>query len=814
MRMLLKIFLLNIKKNIGKSLLIIMTLLIAVISFYSTLQMKSILTESEISNLRSKSVGNSDYIMSKSNGWFKYSERLNNIHCNKITKTLNYSGIINKPDDTVKLSLIGVNPKEFKDNFYYEINEGQDLNDNSDGIIISEDTKNTLKCKVGDKIKVNINNEFHKIKVAGIARSEGYFSTNEDRALININKLRRILNVGNDNISALYLSTNDNVTLIKNNIKNIYGNEMNVTASVDKSFIKSDVSSYSIIIYIIILFVIIIGSMVILSTYKVILTNRFKLLGTVRTIGITKDKILLLLILEGLFYCAAALVIGLITAVTVKNSILNNLVKYLKPSDYVDTSGAIYVLLTVAFIVILMSTNIFFAYKNIKNKSIRELINGVYADRNEGIKFSQICATFIFIILCFFTLIKSEYSLVIAIILFMLIIISFSFFTKTIINIMQIAFKKVKKSGIFLLSLKNLLGNRLLTKNVVLLAVGGLILILINVFVYSTSIELVDFYKGYNCDLIFSNNRISQQDINIINKQKDVSAAYPYINKELKINKDEIVKGRFIDNIDKYNEFYDMKLENKVDNDKFNNGRNIIITKIIASKDQLKLGDKLTLASDMEKHEYTVAGISDTMMNQGETVYMPRNYGKSDFNESDANAILIKTQNVSARRVKKTLLNTVKSKDADIAIVSELIAGDRRNSTQIFLLFYVFAILASLIGFIGIVNNLTISILSRNKELLTLRALGITKHRLFLMIIFEEILSGAIGGILASIGALFSLNVVERILILIGLAMPVHLSLEEFLIIILLFILISIIPAVFLASKINKKGISQQLREE
>ena len=196
----------------------------------------------------------------------------------------------------------------------------------------------------------------------------------------------------------------------------------------------------------------------------------------------------------------------------------------------------------------------------------------------------------------------------------------------------------------------------------------------------------------------------------------------------------------------------------------------IAINGILAQNLKLKVGDTLPVISDNGRTEFKVVGIvkesggvADIFgvgIIKHETMLELLN-----LEEKDATTILIKTQNDSFMY------------DAERSIENELIDRNKypiqvsnyvdQNEQTIAILrpvlqfFGLAGIIALLVGAIGIITTMFISMKERKKEIGTMKAVGIKSSEVIIFFLFEGLLLGITGGILGVIlGIIFSNQII------------------------------------------------------
>lgn len=190
-----------------------------------------------------------------------------------------------------------------------------------------------------------------------------------------------------------------------------------------------------------------------------------------------------------------------------------------------------------------------------------------------------------------------------------------------------------------------------------------------------------------------------------------------------------------------------------------NGSKELIIGKVVAEKDDIKVGDSV----DLGLEKYKVVGIFESgNPNQDMSCFMNlKNAQKVMHAENNYTSIFVKVdKDVDVDKVTNEIeskygnnLTTISSL-SDLAMVKDMV--DMLNGASLGI-----SILAVIIGAVGIVNTMLMSVLERTREIGVLKAVGWSSKRILSMIIGESVVititAGIIGSIVGTLGVeLFS----------------------------------------------------------
>jgi putative ABC transport system permease protein len=186
---------------------------------------------------------------------------------------------------------------------------------------------------------------------------------------------------------------------------------------------------------------------------------------------------------------------------------------------------------------------------------------------------------------------------------------------------------------------------------------------------------------------------------------------------------------------------------------KLSSGGHVFISSVIAEKHGLAPGDKVLLKTRLGETPFTVAGVTVDFSNQGLVIDGSWLDMKHYFRLDGANTLLVKViPDASPDQVGDEIDLRYGDQEHLMIVSNETLLG--RISTlmqQAFRMFDVLALIAMLVGFMGIVNTLTMNVMERTQEIGMLRAVGMTRGQVVRMVLSEAALMGLIGGLMGLI---------------------------------------------------------------
>jgi len=173
-------------------------------------------------------------------------------------------------------------------------------------------------------------------------------------------------------------------------------------------------------------------------------------------------------------------------------------------------------------------------------------------------------------------------------------------------------------------------------------------------------------------------------------------------------------------------------------------GRNVITTNVLKGKLGLKLGDTLLIQFGSKQIPYTITGFVETNWGIGHVGYISSNNYREDMGVSDYDFIYIKTGQ-DVEKVRNNILRTLNKDVMDIVTHEEWITANADKVIAIFNAISSYGYFALLVGIIGIINNLVVSFIERQRNFAMVRCIGMSKKGLNRMLITESIAMGVLG---------------------------------------------------------------------
>ncbi len=218
------------------------------------------------------------------------------------------------------------------------------------------------------------------------------------------------------------------------------------------------------------------------------------------------------------------------------------------------------------------------------------------------------------------------------------------------------------------------------------------------------------------------------------------------------IDESLVFTGVDTDTYDKVTSFVysDSRVDALAAYDQLARGRAVFISSVLAEKYGLKAGDMMRLRTRGGDQDFKIAAVVVNFFNQGLTIQGSWQDMRRYFKTDDANAYLVKVEDgADLEQVQKTIQDTY-GKRENLSVVSNRSVIDQVLTllNQAYSMFDAMAIIALLVGALGVVNTLTMNVLERTQEIGMLRSIGLTRGQTQVMVLAEALLMGLVGGVL------------------------------------------------------------------
>jgi putative ABC transport system permease protein len=176
----------------------------------------------------------------------------------------------------------------------------------------------------------------------------------------------------------------------------------------------------------------------------------------------------------------------------------------------------------------------------------------------------------------------------------------------------------------------------------------------------------------------------------------------------------------------------------------------VFISSVLAEKYDLSPGQSIRLKTRRGLADFTIAGVVVDFYNQGLVVQGDWNTMWRHFRIDDASTLLVKIQPGASISQVQNDIETLYGDRYHLTLESNTTIRNQALSLmdQAFRMFDVMALISIVVGSLGVINTLTMSVIERTQEIGMLRAIGTSRGQIVRMVLAESGLMGVIGGVL------------------------------------------------------------------
>ena len=760
MKIILKHILRNIKEKKGRSLLIIISLMIASCVFILNLTIPNQIIEANTNRLKEQ-IGKSDLMLASYDNF-----NINDLKVNK--EEIKYVGV-NQLDIIHKdktLIIYGSDTK--KCNELKLLDEDILLKDNE--ILISKQTAEKYNYKENDNIKIEINDKHYELKIKKILENKGLLSFKTLSGIVNENTFKNLTGIEENKYSSYYIDieNDEKIEEVKDYIRDNNSKDYFVEKLVDEEKIADSNSYTQIILLIIFVMATIMIFFVVNTLNKMIVLERMPVIGTFRSIGASKKKMNLLLVLENIMYGLFGGILGAVASIVINNLAVKLLLGGQEISTNIEISKLLLGIIFSTILEILMSIT---AIIKSNKYGIKDII---FEDRNSKYKVSKrwtfisVIAIVISISIYLFADDSNVLVDLVSLILFWVGIAGLIPFIMMIFSKIICNFAKKINNGSLIIAAKNLENNKLLISSTKLVVISiSIMLVILNVswtFNESLTAYKVQF-EDYNIDVRdTSKEYIEYNKLSKVANVEKVHFVFMYANDDMTFNDKKFVVNPIV--LGMKEERKDIKeLNYKISDLKDDE---ILMDEVFLEQNNLNIGDTIdfVIKSKNVKLKLKIVGTVNSYWYslQREIIVVNENTYINNISRAPFQLYIQANENSDLKEVISDIEKEMKEPDAIVQTIDESVEAMKKQINTIMSLFYIIIGLALTLAFVGIINNQLISFMERTRELAVLNSVCMSKWQIIKMLILENVVSNLIACVIGLAVSIMSVNLMGMLL--------------------------------------------------
>ena len=664
---------------------------------------------------------------------------------------------LGEKDKSWNISISGYRIDEYLKINKLKILEGDVSAFDGNQIILSQRAASDMGLKVGDTFDMTISEAKRKVTLCAVVAREGMFANEKDGfvGMMPFDTLSRYKRTSGK-ADEIYLIAKPGIPLetIQNKIK-----ENNFNYEVEELFneqtLKQELSSLTLPFLMMTSMVVFMSAFVIYSCFKVIMLEKLPVVGVFRSVGADKRMINKVLLLEALVYgliggiCACLLGIGCLYAF---EHIILNLMEE-SASIKLEIPLTSYIMTIIAGVVMAVFSTAF-PILSVSKISLKDIILGSRPyKKNKNLKHFIIGMIFIVLGFAMTTLMNEDTALLIIIVCFFIIIVGVIYALPIIVlglsKVMGVVFSVIfGNTGE--LAVKNIKKNKSVLNSITLITIGMGILLTIGTITKCMQEDTLNRYKGINCEIMGHVWGVDNQKIKKLCKvngvKRVIETMYDYRRIEAFDNDylrvETITTTKLTPEVDFHIEGDEEALLSKLQT-----GRYLILNNFVKERYKLQEEDQITIDFDGKPRVYTIIGFMDTNY-YSNIALASYTYYRQDCKANSFNWIYMSLEpEADAEEVIKDIEEHLQGIYTYLMTVEGAINEELEANSMIMNLIKLFGILSMVIGVVGVLNNLMISFIERRQNIAMLRAVGMSKSQVLMMILVEGLGSGVIGAL-------------------------------------------------------------------
>jgi len=648
---------------------------------------------------------------------------------------------------------------------------------NKNEVVINQKQADEHGYKVGDLIRFNIENQNYELKIVKIVSKKGLNALELECPIFiaNLETVNEIRNIETEKYDTLYIDVENN-----DNAKSFaeYIRENNANYIVDEvASIESIQEQTSFVTYILIMVFAMATIMiffVVSSLNNVIIAERMPVIGTFRSVGATKGKMNLILILENAVYGLIGGIIGVFAGYGINSKVASlfitaNGVELTNKTSQM-TIGTM--LIGIAFAVILEILISIRAVIKANKKQIKDIIFDVQSTRYILKKTSVILGMLLVIVAFILNYSNKDMKLVPTVLAIIFLIVGVANLVPIIIRIIALMLSKISRKigwATGVIACKNIGYNKMIISSSRLIVVAiSIILSILTVSVSVTELFTSFKYTVDDYDIIIENvNKTAEEYNELLQIEEIQKVEYMYCYGDMETTYNDGRKFNIIPTIigQKETRKYIKELDYKIEHLKENE---IIIDEKFAERNEIQVNDTIkikwgTLNKELELKVVGLINSAYFSTNRNVIVMNFERYIK-DITDVPMQVHIETKEGTDLQDVKEKIENNIKEIGIKISTIDEYLETQKEQVDGIMSIFYVIIGLAVILSFIGIINNQIICFIQRRKELAILNSTCMSKKQLKKMLRVETILSNATSCLIAVIVAFTATGIIETFL--------------------------------------------------
>ncbi len=650
-------------------------------------------------------------------------------------------------------TIIGTDIAEFNRHNPVTLSQGSFQDWNGFNIIIGQTYANVYQLKVGDVMRLELNNTPYDLKIIGISQPKGLFLRElADGGFILAPKetLAQIF-PGGSNLIFIKLNEPAQKAAIMERLTQDFP-DFQVDYAIDSAVIAAETQQAVMPFQVSSIVVVFMCMFIIFTAFNLITLERIPIVGTLRSIGCTRRLINTVLIIESACLGAVGGLFGCVLGLGVLQYIKY---RYFTGDDAIVNStivvGAPEILVAVGAAVLITTASAILPILRLTKTPIKKIILNDF-DRGRAKTSRWWIAGVVLLAACALVpqFLGSNFpSMIVACALATLAVVGLlplvPFLTYLLARLIgHLPFL----SQDVVLGLRNIRDNKSLMNNIQLFSAAiAIVAFMATMFNTMGSDLIANFENNLNFDVSVVLRHSDKQSLDTLSKVNGVKAYQGFYLTNTEITNYQTFMNSLYGV--ESEAFFDYLPVGQLDDRTqalatLNQGRNIITSNILKGKLGLKLGDPLRLKFGSKEVDYTITGFVETNQAIGHIGYISAANYRADMGVVDYDTIYIRAAG-NHEALKNNILRDLNREVMSIQTKEDFTTSVADKVVALFNAIDSYCYLALMVGIIGIVNNLVASFIERKRSFAMYRCVGMSKKSLNRMLVTEAVGMGMFG---------------------------------------------------------------------
>ena len=617
-----------------------------------------------------------------------------------------------------------------------------------DKLIIGKVFADKLGIIAGDMLPLEINGITREFLIAGVSQPKGLFLREAADGGYILMPRETLENLLGGSCNLIYIKTNDpsSVTAVMQTLTEAFP-QYNVMLGINHDVIRAETNNYTMPFWFSSICVIFMSVFIIYSSFNLIVNERIRILGILRSVGCARRKINRILIFESMIIGVMGGAFGCVFGIGILHMIKN--IYFSGEAAVVDAPvifGAYEILFTLTAAIIITILSAMLPIINVTKMPVKNIILNDY--QKQKIKTDKLWVLGIFLLLpvCIVPSFigKGMMGMIIASIAVTSALVGLNLIIPAVCRIAARIIGKAPHE--IVLGVRNAGDLKALVNNIRLFATTMAIMAFMTTIFNTLGTDLRDSFQRENYDVFMELRESNSKTIKDLSCIDGVSDCYGfYLTWGSLPDYGTFLNGLIgIDGMNHFDYFpadisseAAVTLSNLKDNE-------MVTSYIFRDKLGLKLGDIITVQLAEGVFTYVITGFIDTNWGIGHVGYISSDTYKADIGTEYFSHIAVKAKD-SPDAVKNNILRAFSKNVLSIQTKREMKEANADKVIGIFNAIKIYAYFAMFIGLLGIINNMIACFLGRRRNLALYRCIGMSGKSVGRMLTTEAVTIGIIG---------------------------------------------------------------------